>query len=95
MKELEARLNAAATAAGLPAGYILSSFTDTSDGWADYVGYTVEGPDVERAHSWLCAALRKSYEGLPATRSGHTRYAEVRTSRGVAFVCRGRFWIGD
>lgn len=109
MQELQDRLNAAATKAGLPAGYELASYTDNTDGYADYVGYTVTGPDVERAHKFLCAALKQSYKGLKPASSGTSRYAEVRTVRHTScnheehdgegcetsFVCRARYSLGD
>lgn len=111
MQELQNRLNAAATKAGLPAGYELASYTDNTDGYADYVGYTVTGPDVERAHKFLVTTVHNSRKGMkpaPAS-SGVTRYAEVRTVRHTScnheehdgegcettFVCTHRFSLGD
>lgn len=101
MKELEARLNAAAAKAGLPAGYTLTAHTDHTDCYADYIGYRVEGPDLERAHAWLIAAVRKNNATLPTPRhsSGLTRYATVRTgklgSETFEYLCRARYCIGD
>jgi hypothetical protein len=90
-EELQNRLNNAATKAGLPAGYALEHYTDNTDGYADYIGYTVEGPDVARAQTWLCTAIREGRKGkgtpTQARRAGPvTRYAEVRTVRSNGWV---------
>lgn len=97
VQELQNRLNTAATLAGEAGVYALQHYTDQTDGYADYCGYVVtDGPDVERAHKWLCAAVAEEHakKTKPAS-PGTTRYAEVRTTGKVTYVCTGRYWIGD
>ena len=95
LQTLQGRLNAAATKAGLAAGYTVAHHSDQTDGYADYVGWTVEGPDVERAQKWLVANTLQEHKGSLRCSGVTTRYAEVRTSGGTTYVCTYRFSLGD
>lgn len=105
-EQLTERLNSAALAAGRLAGYRVEGYTDQTDSYADYCGFTIaSGPDedLDRAYAWLVKAVKQLNEGKTA-RNGVSYYNELRTvteyygtpsERKVTFVCWARVSLGD
>ena len=84
--DLTAKLNRAAERAGETGGYTVTTHTDNADSYADYCGFAVAGPNVERALAWLEATLRKECP------DAHVRRHAGRDFR---FVATARYSLGD